>query len=169
MHARGSSSSVILAIVAVEPGLKSSEQLTIGEVAARAGVNASAIRYYEKIGVLPTPERVAGQRRYDTDVLARLAIIDVAQRAGLTLDEIRALLNATAADAAGDTLRTIATDKLPAIDALIERAEAMRRWLELATACECPTLDVCALFDERTPGRPRTAMARCAAPTDSTS
>jgi MerR family redox-sensitive transcriptional activator SoxR len=65
--------------------------LTIGEVAARAGVNTSHIRYYEREGVLPEPARTGGQRRYDEAVLHRLAIIDVAQRAGLTLAEIREL------------------------------------------------------------------------------
>ena len=63
--------------------------LTIGEVAARAGRNTSHIRYYERVGVLPQPERTAGRRRYGEDVLHRLAIIDVAQRAGFTLEEIR--------------------------------------------------------------------------------
>lgn len=62
--------------------------MTIGEVAGRAGLNASRIRYYEEIGVLPRPERVAGQRRYGADVLRRLMIIGVAQRVGLTLTEI---------------------------------------------------------------------------------
>lgn len=47
---------------------------------------ASTIRYYESIGVLPRPEREAGQRRYGIDVLRRLAIIDIAQRAGFTLE-----------------------------------------------------------------------------------
>ena len=65
--------------------------LTIGQVAARAGLNTSHIRYYERVGVLPKPERASGQRRYDDEVLHRLAIIGVAQRAGFTLDEIRDL------------------------------------------------------------------------------
>src|SRR5713101_515049 len=68
---------------------KRESRMTIGEVAAHAGVNTSHIRYYEEVGVLPAAERVSGQRRYDEDVLHRLAIIDVAQRVGLTLDEIR--------------------------------------------------------------------------------
>jgi MerR family redox-sensitive transcriptional activator SoxR len=117
--------------------------LTIGEVAARAGVNASQIRYYEEVGVLPRPERVSGQRRYREDVLHRLSIIDVAQRAGLSLDEIRAL---TGAPHAGSTIRELADRKLPDIDALIERAQAVKRWLEVARACDCESVDVCGLF-----------------------
>jgi hypothetical protein len=65
--------------------------LTIGQVAERAGVNTSHIRFYERVGVLPRPERVSGQRRYGDEVLHRLSIINVAQRAGLTLDEIAPL------------------------------------------------------------------------------
>lgn len=53
--------------------------LTIGQVADRAGVNASHIRFYERVGVLPQPERVSGQRRYREEVLHRLSIINVAQ------------------------------------------------------------------------------------------
>jgi MerR family transcriptional regulator, redox-sensitive transcriptional activator SoxR len=120
--------------------------LTIGQVAALAGVRASAIRYYEQIGVLPAPERVGGQRRYSADVVQRLAIIRVAQRAGFTLEEIRELLGAAPA---GDGVRAFAERKLPAIEDLIDRARAVRAWLEAASRCECPTLEVCDLFDER--------------------
>jgi len=116
--------------------------LTIGEVAARAGVNPSHIRYYEDVGVLPEPERVSGQRRYDEAILQRLSVIDVAQRAGMSLDEIRDLTGP------GEQLRDIADRKLPAIEALIARAEAVRRWLELARECTCPTVDVCGLFSD---------------------
>jgi MerR family redox-sensitive transcriptional activator SoxR len=128
-------------------------QLTIGQVARRAGIRTSAIRYYEGVGVLPEPERVAGRRRYGVDALRRLAIIDIAQRAGFSLEEIRHLL-AAANGAAGDNLRELADAKLPAIEGLIERAQAVKRWLEAARACECSTLDVCALFDDRALGLP---------------
>lgn len=124
------------------------QRLTIGEVARRSGVKASTVRYYETLGVLPEPERVSGQRRYTVDVLRRLAIIDVAQRAGCSLEEIRDLLSA-ADEPASRRLRALAEHKLPQIEALIERAQAVHRWLEVASACECDTLDVCGLFDDR--------------------
>ena len=127
------------------------EQLTIGEVARRAGVNATTVRYYESLGVLPEPDRVSGQRRYTVDVLRRLAIIDVAQRAGCSLDEIRELLVA-ADEPASRRLRALAEHKLPQIEALIRRAQAVQRWLVVASACECDTLDVCGLFDDRALG-----------------
>src|SRR2546421_6755780 len=90
------------------------ELLTIGEVARVSGRAASAIRYYEEIGLLPGPVRVSGRRRYDRDVLRMLAVIETAQRAGLTLDEIRLLLEASPDDgAATDRLREVAERKLP--------------------------------------------------------
>jgi len=137
-------------------GARVENQMTIGEVAAHAGVRTSAIRYYEELGVLPEPDRVAGQRRYGVDVLRRLTIIDVGQRAGLSLEEIRELLTTAEGrgEAVGQSVRELAQRKLPAIDALIERAQAVRRWLEVASACECSTLDVCALFDDRAFGLP---------------
>lgn len=128
-----------------------SEQLSIGEVARRAGVKATTVRYYESLGVLPEPERVSGQRRYSADVLRRLAIIDVAQRAGCSLEEIGELLSA-ADEPASQRLRALAEHKLPQIEALIERARAVHRWLEVASACDCETLDVCGLFDDHALG-----------------
>ena len=62
--------------------------MTIGQVAQKAGVAASAIRYYESRGLLPEPERLDGQRAR-SDVLGRLAFIGVAQSAGFKLEEIR--------------------------------------------------------------------------------
>jgi MerR family redox-sensitive transcriptional activator SoxR len=129
----------------------SDELLTIGQVAQRAGIRVSHIRYYEDVGVLPPAERVSGQRRYSEDVLHRLSIIDVAQRAGLTLEEIRQLTGPDNRSAdASVRIRELAQRKLPDIDALIARAQAVRRWLELAQSCDCSSVDVCALFIDPT-------------------
>jgi MerR family redox-sensitive transcriptional activator SoxR len=123
--------------------------LTIGEVAARAGVNTSRIRYYERVGVLPKPERTSGQRRYSEDVLNRLAIVDVAQRAGLSLDEIRDLTGPDNHGAhAGARIRELAENKLPDIEALIARAQAVKAWLQVARSCDCATVDICRLFTD---------------------
>jgi MerR family transcriptional regulator, redox-sensitive transcriptional activator SoxR len=124
--------------------------LTIGQVAERAGLNASAIRYYEAQGLLPEPPRVGGQRRYSEETLARLGVIDVAKRAGLSLDEIRVLLTAgDAGEPAHTQLQDLARRKLAEVDELIERAQRVRGWLQVATGCGCETLDVCALFAEQ--------------------
>jgi MerR family redox-sensitive transcriptional activator SoxR len=125
--------------------------LTIGQVARRAGVNTSHIRFYERVGVLPQPERVSGQRRYRDEVVHRLSIIDIAQRAGLTLEEIAPLTGPDnrSADASGH-IRRIADEKLPHIEALIARAEAVKHWLEVAQSCDCQSVDVCGLFVDPT-------------------
>ena len=122
------------------------DKLRIGEVAEQAGLRKSAIRYYEDIGLLPEPERISGQRVYGPSILRRLAVIDVSQRAGLSLDEIRELVNAGSAPVS-DQLQELASKKLPEIEALIVRAEAMRDWLKTAQGCSCQTIDECGLFD----------------------
>jgi MerR family transcriptional regulator, redox-sensitive transcriptional activator SoxR len=126
--------------------------LTIGQVARRAGLNVSAIRYYEAHGLLPEAPRVGGQRRYGEETLGRLGIIDVAKRAGFSLDEIRTLLSASdAGEPAHAQLQELARRKLPEVEELIARADAVRRWLTTATGCGCETLDVCALFAQEDP------------------
>jgi MerR family transcriptional regulator, redox-sensitive transcriptional activator SoxR len=126
----------------------SQRKLPIGEVAAEAGMRASRIRYYEAQGLIPEPERESGKRRYTPEVLRRLALIDAAQHVGFTLDEIRDLLGSRDRPA-HERLRQLAQLKLPEIDGLIERATAVRNFLEMCSTCDCESLDVCGLFDER--------------------
>jgi MerR family transcriptional regulator, redox-sensitive transcriptional activator SoxR len=124
------------------------DNLTIGKLADRFGLNTSAIRYYERVGVLPEPARESGQRRYGADAVRRLEVLEVAKRAGFTLDETRVLLrSAEAGTPAFEALRDLAARKLPEVEALITRAQEMRAWLLTATDCSCTSLDVCALFD----------------------
>jgi MerR family redox-sensitive transcriptional activator SoxR len=133
-------------------------KLTIGEVAQLVGLRTSAIRYYESVGVLPPPERKSGQRRYTTETVRQLQVIDVAKRAGFSLEEARALLESQREGApAYAQLRALAQQKLPQVDALIERAEAMRGWLRTAAGCGCETLDACALFDADSDRQPALA------------
>jgi MerR family transcriptional regulator, redox-sensitive transcriptional activator SoxR len=125
----------------------SEANLTIGEAARKAGVNSSALRYYERVGLIPKPERVSGQRRYGDEIVRRLEVIAVAKEAGFSLDEVRTLLDsADRGDPAHASLRVLAERKLPEIDALIERAQAVREWLNTATDCGCESLDDCRLF-----------------------
>ena len=121
-------------------------KMRIGEVAREAGFRVSALRYYEEIGLLPEAERESGQRVFDRSVLRRLSLIDVSQRAGLTLEEIKELLDAGTAPVS-DRLTELASRKLPEIERLIERAEAMRDWLKTAEGCGCQSVDECGLFD----------------------
>jgi MerR family redox-sensitive transcriptional activator SoxR len=125
--------------------------LTIGEAARRAGIATSSIRYYERIGLLPPPQRLHGQRRYDADVLGRLGFIGVAQSAGFTLREIKALINGVdGPEGMGDQMRSLSSRKLDEVEELLERTKAMKGWLEAAKECGCATPAECALFP--TPG-----------------
>jgi MerR family redox-sensitive transcriptional activator SoxR len=136
-------------MVLVKVNLMSSQSLAIGEVARLSGKAASAIRFYEERGLLPQPMRVSGRRRYPQDVLRRLAVIQTAQRAGLTLEEIRLLVEASDDDAAAILrLREVAERKLPALREAIARAEIVESWLEAAARCCCPALEECPLFAE---------------------
>lgn len=117
--------------------------LTIGELAATAGVNASAVRYYERRGLMPVPERVGGQRRYGTTAVARLRTIRAVQQVGLSLNEVAQVLAATENGKDTAALRDLAERKLREIQALIEHAEAIKHWLEGALECGCASLDAC--------------------------
>jgi DNA-binding transcriptional MerR regulator len=134
-------------------------QMPIGEVAERAGMSASRIRFYEVRGLLPEPERSGGKRRYGEDVLRRLAIIDASQRVGFTLEEIRDLLGSRD-ELAHERLRQLAVLKLPELDDLIARATSVRRVLKVCSRCDCESIDVCRMFDERVlPLRDHTAAS----------
>lgn len=124
------------------------DTLTIGQLAQRAGLATSAIRFYERSGVLPPPERVGGRRRYGPDAVRRLEVLGIAKHAGFSLDEAKLLLrSADAGTPAFEAVRELAERKLPEIEALIDRAREMRAWMLAATDCTCASLDVCALFD----------------------
>ena len=123
-------------------------QVAIGEIARRAGLQPSAIRYYEEIGLLPAPARRGGRRRYDPAVLDRLTLIRVGQAAGLTLAEIRELVaDAPAERPVGERWQALARRKLVEIEDLIARAERMRDLLETALGCTCQTVAECARAD----------------------
>lgn len=125
----------------------SEARLSIGEVAEKAGVSVSAIRYYERNGLLPKAERVSGQRRFREGTVRRLGVIAVAKRAGFSLDEVTTLLASIDGGApAHQQLQALAVRKLPEIDARIERAQRMRDWLAVASTCGCASLDECGLF-----------------------
>jgi MerR family transcriptional regulator, redox-sensitive transcriptional activator SoxR len=135
------------------------EGTSIGEVARRAGVRPSALRYYERVGVLPSPGRENGRRRYGGEALRealdRLAVVRVAQRAGFTIAEIRTLLDGFSEDTPpSERWRVLAQDKLPEVEALVERALGMRDLLERGLRCECLSLEGCALVGEEALGVP---------------
>ncbi len=114
-----------------DSALGGGQLLPIGALAELTGKRPSSIRYYEQIGLLPQPVRIAGRRMYDPATVRTLAMIETGQRAGLALDEIKALLSASPEDrAAIERLRELADRKLPEIVALIQRSELVRDWLQ---------------------------------------
>jgi MerR family redox-sensitive transcriptional activator SoxR len=125
-------------------------ELTIGELARRTGLRASALRYYEQAGILAPPRRVNGQRRYDDEVVRRIQVLRFAQQAGFTLDEIRTLFHGFGAETPlGERWRALAHDKLAELDALIGRARRMRSAIEAGLACGCLRVDDCIACDPR--------------------
>lgn len=116
----------------------------IGDVARQANVAASAIRYYESIGLLPPPARVNGRRRYDETVLRKLGVIRLAQQAGLTIAEIHALLNDfSAVTPPSERWQRFAGDKLVEVSERISQLEQMKSLLESMLDCACSTLEDC--------------------------
>lgn len=105
--------------------------MTIGEVAHRAGVATSTIRYYERRGLLNADARQSGQRRYRTGTLRRLVFIGMMQDIGLSLDEVRGILDAaTAAE-----WKSIAGQRLAVLDAQIAQLRHARGLLAAALNC----------------------------------
>ena len=107
------------------------ELLTIGEMASRAGVPTSTIRFYERRRLVLPDARQSGQRRYRTETLRRLVFIGMLQDAGLSLDEIRGILEApTIKD-----WKAIGRRRLADLDKQILKLQAARELLDTALHC----------------------------------
>ncbi len=117
----------------------------VGEVAERAGVNVETLRYYERRGLLPAPERApSGHRRYDEETVRFLGAIKEAQAVGFTLAEIAEYLHAARRSAApSEALRVRMAQKLDEIDARIAALRRMRDELARVVGCACTSLDHC--------------------------
>src|SRR5262249_25244206 len=126
----------------LEAHFKSSDTLAmrIGTVAPRTGLATSAIRYYERLGLLPPARRQNGQRSYGEDVLVRLEVIRGAVASGFTLQEIRKLF---AGRPYSERLRRLAAAKIEELDRSIERSRTMQGLLKKALRCRCLTLEEC--------------------------
>ena len=119
--------------------------LTISQVARQVGLQASAIRYYEQIGLLPPADRVSGQRRYDLTVLYRLSVIQRARQLGFTLEEVRQLFfGFRDAPRASARWQSLCRKKMGELDALLNDIKTVRRLLRrMMSRCHCDTLDQC--------------------------
>ena len=123
------------------------DELTIGEVAERAGVRPSALRFYEDRGLITSTRTDGNQRRYHREVLRRLAFIGVAQRVGLSLEEISAAL-ATLPDDHAPTQqewRVLARRWRPMLDERIALLQGLRDQLDSCIGCGCLSIAKCRL------------------------
>ena len=116
----------------------------IGEVAERSGIAASAIRYYEREGLIPRAARRNGWRVYDEAILDRLSLIDAAKCAGFTVAEIEKLLSGlSGGKPPGEYWRGLMDAKMAELDERIVEAKRMKRVLRVFMQCRCPTVVDC--------------------------
>ncbi len=122
-------------------------ELTVGQVAARAGVAVSTLHFYESKGLIHSWRNTGNQRRYARDVLRRVAVIKVAQRTGIPLAEIQSALSSlpegrtpTAAD-----WKKLSSRWHAALDARIESLVRLRDQLDGCIGCGCLSLKACPL------------------------
>jgi MerR family transcriptional regulator, redox-sensitive transcriptional activator SoxR len=119
-------------------------ELAIGEVAREAGLSTSALRYYERAGLLPAPPRRSRQRRYTEAVFGRIYLIRLALEAGFTIGETRLFLSGFSEQTPpAARWRALAARKLQEVDALMDRARRMKLLLETSFQCRCPRLEDC--------------------------
>lgn len=125
--------------------MSQSEPFTIGDVARMVGIRTSAIRYYERIGVLPPARRVGGQRRYDAASVALLRVAMLAGSAGFSLTEQKRLLRGFDTDTPpAERWRALAASKLAELDEIIARAQRMKERVESTLDCTCAEMTECA-------------------------
>jgi len=118
--------------------------MKIGELAARTSLNASAIRYYEKLGLLAAPQRLGGQRRYSSDALSRVLLIRFATDMGFTLAEIKLFLSGLHDNTpVGPRWKKLAARKLAEVDQNIARSLKLKSLLQGLLRCHCPSLQLC--------------------------
>jgi MerR family redox-sensitive transcriptional activator SoxR len=116
----------------------------LGEVARRAGLRASALRYYEQAGLIPPQIRVSGHRRYEPGVFSVLALIAYAKQVGFTIAETKLLLSRANSNVpASARWHELARRKQVELDATIANARRMKRLLQVALECRCLNLDDC--------------------------
>jgi MerR family transcriptional regulator, redox-sensitive transcriptional activator SoxR len=119
-------------------------------VAAKAMLATSAIRYYERTGLLKQPLRKNGRRIYSDDVLHQLVIIEFAKETGFALSEIKLLLHGFPQNTpASARWKKMAREKTRELDVALAKRKAMRDMLEAIRSCRCRKLEQCAEGLER--------------------
>ena len=122
-------------------------ELSIGELADKVRVRASALRYWEERGLLPGARRERGRRVWPATAVRRVALIKMAQRAGFTLAELTQLLAGDTTPSAARQWRDMAARKLPELDRHIAQTKTLRQAVADCLACGCMNFDKCVLLD----------------------
>jgi MerR family redox-sensitive transcriptional activator SoxR len=125
----------------------STDHLTVSDVAARSGYTPSALRFYEREGLIHATRTTGNQRRYERSVLRRLAFIRAARNVGLTLDEVAAAL-ATLPDSRTPTRADwtrLSRSWRHRLDDQITALEKLRDGLDSCIGCGCLSLNRCAM------------------------
>lgn len=118
----------------------------IGKVSEQTGVTASAIRYYERAGILQKPARINGRRIYDATTIKRIDVLRFAQEAGFTLDEIKVLFHGfDARTPLSARWQKMARQKIEELDELAKKVERMKAALEIGLKCGCLRIEDCSL------------------------
>lgn len=119
--------------------------LTIGELAKQAGLQPSAIRYYESLGLVTPPGRVGGKRRYGSECLLRIHAIQLFKQAGFTMAELQVLFQR---EPLPDqvALDDLTDRKLKELDELMEKIQVMKAVLSSIRRCGCLTVEECAVL-----------------------
>ena len=140
-------------------GMKS---LTIGELAKRSGVNATALRYYEGKGILPPPARISGRRRYGADAIRRVEVLRFAQQAGFSLQEIRTLFHGfESRTPLSARWQKMARAKIQELELLATRIGKMKKALQLGLNCGCMRIEDCLLSAKDADEPDRAASRGC--------
>ena len=123
--------------------------LTIGEIARRAGVATSALRFYETEGLIHSERNESGHRRYHADVLRRVSFIRTAQLVGLSLGEIREALSSLPDERTPNSRdwAQLARSWQPILDQRIKLLTRMRDQLDSCIGCGCLSLTSCGLWN----------------------
>ena len=128
--------------------------MKIGALAQQSGLTASAIRYYEKIGLLPAPPRTSGQRRYSSEALDRVLLVRFASEMGFSLDDIRIFLSGIRETApVGPRWKKLAARKILDLRKLIARARRLEKLMRGLSHCRCSSLHECVQRLELSPNR----------------
>lgn len=125
------------------------ETLSIGQIAARAGVAPSALRYYESLGLITSTRTTGDRRRYQRAVLRRIAVIRAAQRVGLTLEDIKNAFGDLPVDRAPTKAQwaRISARWRPIIEHRISELEKVRDDLAGCIGCGCLSMQRCRLYN----------------------